>query len=374
MQGFNKYYPPDYDPSQGSLNKRAGKHALGDRARKLDQGILIVRFELPYNIWCGHCNAHIGQGVRYNAEKKKVGMYYSSTIWSFRCKCHLCSGWFEIRTDPQNTRYVVHEGARQKYEEWDPEENGQMVIDNSASTSTAPPDPFASVEKNLTQKTKALSESERLSAMYEHNSSHWDDPYLSSSLLRNSFRKKKKTILASEAKAEQVRDKFGLGDRVAIESLRTPARQEDRELEDSEWRAVQKEKQDREVERKRKREREEDQVVGWDLSSSKSRERARARVRERDRARSSATTTTSTPSSRKMAPLPSRSLKSRTIASSASSAASPAAKALHDKLALATALKNDPFSNAGGSGPSARTASSSSLAGVQLVRKKSVSK
>lgn len=29
----------------------AGKHALGDRARKLDKGILIVRFELPFNIW-----------------------------------------------------------------------------------------------------------------------------------------------------------------------------------------------------------------------------------------------------------------------------------------------------------------------------------
>ena len=28
-----------------------GKHALGDRARKLDQGILITRFELPYHIW-----------------------------------------------------------------------------------------------------------------------------------------------------------------------------------------------------------------------------------------------------------------------------------------------------------------------------------
>jgi hypothetical protein len=101
MQGFNKYYPPDYDESQGSLNKLNGKHALGDRARKIDQGILITRFELPYNIWCGGCNSMIGMGVRYNSEKKKVGMYYSTPIFSFRCKCHICSNWFEIRTDPQ---------------------------------------------------------------------------------------------------------------------------------------------------------------------------------------------------------------------------------------------------------------------------------
>lgn len=49
----------------------------------------------------GSCNSHIGQGVRYNAEKKQVGNYYSTPVWSFRCKCHLCQSWFEIRTDPQ---------------------------------------------------------------------------------------------------------------------------------------------------------------------------------------------------------------------------------------------------------------------------------
>jgi coiled-coil domain-containing protein 130 len=97
----------------------AGKHALGDRARKISQGILITRFELPFNIWwcvpiscygktlrllsrySGTCDAHIGMGVRYNAEKRKIGNYYSTPIYAFRCKCHLCSGWFEIQTDPK---------------------------------------------------------------------------------------------------------------------------------------------------------------------------------------------------------------------------------------------------------------------------------
>ncbi|GAA6017776.1 hypothetical protein JCM11491_004614 [Sporobolomyces phaffii] len=362
MQGFNKYYPPDYNPNEGSLNKRAGKHALGDRARKLDQGILIVRFELPYNIWCGHCNAHIGQGVRYNAEKKKVGMYYSTTIWSFRCKCHLCQHWFEIRTDPQNTRYVVHEGARQKYEEWDPEENGQMVIDNSASTSEAPPDPFASVEKNLTQKKKVMSESARLSAMYEQNSTHWEDPYYASSILRDSFRQKKRKILASEAKAEQVREKFGLGERVGVESLRTPARQEDRDEEERAWKEVQKERQGRHAEQRRKRERDEDQV-GWSASRSTSKGKERATPSHISSSRSS----------RAIAPLPSRSLTSRSRTSASSgSKPSPALKALHDKLSLASALKNDPFLK---SSPSAtKLGSPSSLGGsVKLVRKTSSS-
>lgn len=196
----------------------ADDRALLYRAHKVDQGILVVRFELPFNIWwcvpgpygselhlnntclaltylpapppnnlvsslpplppfslsfagrehhvqntprhfapvSDHCKAHIGQGVRYNAEKQKVGNYYSTPIWAFRFKCHLCSGRIEIRTDPQvrwralsasvnlevphahedarlqNTAYVVTEGARQKNEQWDPAENGQMVIGESA--------------------------------------------------------------------------------------------------------------------------------------------------------------------------------------------------------------------------------------------------
>ena len=40
-------------------------------------------------------------GVRYNAEKTQVGKYYSTPIFQFRMKCHLCDNHFEIRTDPK---------------------------------------------------------------------------------------------------------------------------------------------------------------------------------------------------------------------------------------------------------------------------------
>ena len=63
-KGQNMYYPPDYDPRKGGLNKSQGTHALRERARKLHLGILIIRFEMPYNIWCEGCGNHIGMGVR----------------------------------------------------------------------------------------------------------------------------------------------------------------------------------------------------------------------------------------------------------------------------------------------------------------------
>lgn len=99
-KGTNHYYPPDYDPKVGGLNKWLGTHALRERARKVHLGIIIIRFEMPYNIWCDGCKNHIGMGVRYNAEKTKVGMYYSTPVYQFKMKCHLCDNHFVIKTDP----------------------------------------------------------------------------------------------------------------------------------------------------------------------------------------------------------------------------------------------------------------------------------
>lgn len=48
----------------------------------------MFRFEMPYNIWCGGCNSMIAKGVRFNAEKKQVGNYYSTKVW-YSCNCFL---------------------------------------------------------------------------------------------------------------------------------------------------------------------------------------------------------------------------------------------------------------------------------------------
>ncbi|XP_006459139.1 hypothetical protein AGABI2DRAFT_177205 [Agaricus bisporus var. bisporus H97] len=219
MQGFNKYYPPDYDPSQGSLNKVRGeastailhcKHALGDRARKLDQGILITRFELPFNIWCDGCNNHIGMGVRYNAEKKKIGNYYSTPIFSFRCKCHLCDNWFEIQTDPKNTRYVVTSGARQKDEEWDPEENGGFAI-HDPDKKGIPDDPLAALEKTSEAQTNLTKvQIPRLEALQSVSEHYNSDPYALSVKARNKFRQEKKVEQLKRKADDDIKGRYGL--------------------------------------------------------------------------------------------------------------------------------------------------------------------
>jgi len=124
------YYPPSWKPEAGSLDKFHGSNGhLGHRASKLHLGILVVRFEMPENAWCTGCSCHIGRGVRYNAEKKRVGQYLSTPVYEFRTRCRSCSNEFVIRTDPKGRGYEFAEGIRQKKEEFLNEQDGTVVVD-----------------------------------------------------------------------------------------------------------------------------------------------------------------------------------------------------------------------------------------------------
>ena len=114
------YYPPDWTPEGGSasLSARLGKKAkagsLGKRASKLGEGTLTVRFEMPFDVRCLGCDGTIARGVRFNARKKAVGKYHSTTIWSFSMRTACCSGHLEIRTDPKHAEFVIFEGAERR--------------------------------------------------------------------------------------------------------------------------------------------------------------------------------------------------------------------------------------------------------------------
>jgi coiled-coil domain-containing protein 130 len=99
----NFYFPPGWTPDKGSLNKYHGVPPghLGVRAKKMDQGILVIRFETPFDFWCDGCKNHVAKGVRYNAEKKAVGNYFSTKIWQFSMTCHRCSSKIVFKTDPR---------------------------------------------------------------------------------------------------------------------------------------------------------------------------------------------------------------------------------------------------------------------------------
>ncbi|KYR02360.1 hypothetical protein DLAC_11467 [Tieghemostelium lacteum] len=131
-KSVNKYYPPDWDPSKGTINQYRNSHPYGDRAKKwYSEGILVVRFEMPWNVNCTTCQNHIGKGVRYNAEKKKsTKMYFSSAIIHFTMKCHLCGGTIEIETDPKNRDFKIISGIKRKTVDTENSEIDEDLLDS----------------------------------------------------------------------------------------------------------------------------------------------------------------------------------------------------------------------------------------------------
>lgn len=215
----NFYYPPEWTPKQGSLNKFNGQHALRERARKLDQGILIIRFEMPFNIWCGGCNSMIAKGVRFNAEKKQVGNYYTTKIWSFTMKAACCKQQIVIQTDPQNCDYVIISGAQKKTVVYDVEDAETLALPLDEERSKLS-DPFYRLEHqegDLKKKKEAEPVLVRLQRLSD--SRHSDDYALNKSL-RAKLRGQKKRVAEEEAACR----KKGLGMRLL------PASKEDAEV------------------------------------------------------------------------------------------------------------------------------------------------
>jgi coiled-coil domain-containing protein 130 len=70
----------------------------------------------------------IAKGVRFNAEKKQVGNYYSTKIWSFSMKVACCRQEIVIHIDPKNCEYVIISGAERKNEEFDAEDAETLAL------------------------------------------------------------------------------------------------------------------------------------------------------------------------------------------------------------------------------------------------------
>ncbi|XP_015895754.1 uncharacterized protein LOC107429557 [Ziziphus jujuba] len=205
----NFYYPPEWTPNQGSLNKFHGQHALRERARKLDQGILIIRFEMPFNIWCGGCNSMIAKGVRFNAEKKQVGNYYSTKIWSFTMKSACCKHEIVIQTDPKNCEYVIISGATKKTEEYDIEDAETFALPADEERGKLA-DPFYRLEHQEEDLKKKKEAEPVLVRLQRFSDARHSDDYSLNKALRAQLRGQKKRV----AEEESASKKMGLGIRL----------------------------------------------------------------------------------------------------------------------------------------------------------------
>ncbi|KAI9083193.1 hypothetical protein K1719_034926 [Acacia pycnantha] len=85
---LNKYYPPDFDPSKLPRNRRPKNEQI--------------------------------KGTKFNSRKEDVigETYLGIQLFRFYFKCTRCSAEFTMKTDPQNSDYIVESGATRNFEPW----------------------------------------------------------------------------------------------------------------------------------------------------------------------------------------------------------------------------------------------------------------
>ena len=168
---------------------------------------------MPFAIWCSTCPKEtiIGQGVRFNAEKKKVGNYYSSPIYSFRMKHPACGGWIEIRTDPKNTAYVVTEGATKRDTGEDIFREGDIELRSEAEKERLRNDAFAALEVTIDDRQQATVDKSRINELWQSKDRDWDDTWAANQKLRKTFRAEREVREKKHMAAEELKDRMALG-------------------------------------------------------------------------------------------------------------------------------------------------------------------
>ena len=213
----NKYYPPDWDPQlYGTINlmvksrkpqKRPQMQEPGNHPREYGRR---VRFELPFSVWCDGCGNHVGMGVRYHALRAEIGKYLTTVIQRFRMKCHMCTNYFEIHTDPQNSAYKIISGCRQRVETFDPADAQVMVLQDSEDKKRLENDAFYKLEHDNEDIKKAKEAAQTIEEIQKFRQLTDGDPYKTSQILRQKFRTEKKAALSIRKGSEAIRDKNSL--------------------------------------------------------------------------------------------------------------------------------------------------------------------
>ena len=232
MQGFNmgRYRPPEALDASLTTEKSDRKSRLSTWEKPKQP---TIRFETPCAIWCTTCpdtssEQLIGQGRRFNAFKKSVGKYHSTTIWSFRFKHIPCGGWIEVRTDPKGAAadegkkgagWVVAEGAKKRdYGDDEEDDSGTLTIrpaDREGGLTEERKrqreDAFELVEGRAAKKTELQDGSKRIKELRSVRERDWRDPDAANKRARDLFRVGRRDRQKNAKESAAIQEKYGLG-------------------------------------------------------------------------------------------------------------------------------------------------------------------
>jgi coiled-coil domain-containing protein 130 len=196
-----QYYPPSFDPTRGSLNTQQGSHPLRGRASKLkSEGILTIRFELPFPVWCGGCGHLMAKGVRFNAGKRAVGHYHSTPILEFGMATPCCGQRLVIRTDPTAAEYEIVEGGRRRADRFsDPTGDGTVELATAREVAAARADPLARAEAAAADRAAGRAAAGRLGALMAGRAARSGADVAANAAARRAARARRAGVAAADA-------------------------------------------------------------------------------------------------------------------------------------------------------------------------------
>jgi coiled-coil domain-containing protein 130 len=213
MQGFNmgRYMPPaSLDPSLSS-DRVGGFNKQNDQRPRAPDGSIVVRFEMPFKIWCSGCSPEsvIDQGSRFNATKKQIGKFFTTPRYEFKMKHADCGKSITIQTDPMGQTYKVIDGGRRA--DWDfksLEEGGDV---GEALDLDDPKDGFAIQEaaRYRERKNDPVVSDKRINELLKANEKY-DNPYALNSQARKRFREGRWQRTKAQEEAEALGKRFAL--------------------------------------------------------------------------------------------------------------------------------------------------------------------
>lgn len=143
---------------------------------------------MPYNVWCTGCRHMIARGVRFNAEKKAVGKYHTTTIWAFKMRTPCCSTELEIRTDPKASDYLIVTGAERKTVTFSAADAGTAELGDPAERAAARADAFGALEAAVGDAAAGRAAAPTLAALIDRSRAVAADDYSANKVLRRAHR------------------------------------------------------------------------------------------------------------------------------------------------------------------------------------------
>ncbi|CAB3403135.1 unnamed protein product [Caenorhabditis bovis] len=103
---FQKYYPPDFDPSKIP-------RAKGSKNRQFVQRVMT-----PFNMQCNTCHEYIYKGKKFNMKRETAEgeTYLGLKIFRFYFRCPNCLAEITFKTDLENCDYQNEHGATRLFE------------------------------------------------------------------------------------------------------------------------------------------------------------------------------------------------------------------------------------------------------------------